>query len=449
MSHSADAQPLTACVRRVAPWTDPVWVATGLRNAPGLAALVANGAAAGGRWSLVAADPDLILTLEGKGKALFEALRDPVLSVGVIGLAAYDAGARPATGSREAVWPDLMLARYPAILRFDHHARTVEVIGRGVDAIAAGRAADRASGWLGRAVPPSPPGPPADALVEETSGADYEAAVADVVARIGAGELFQANIARAWGGRLRCGAEPFDVFLRLQAERASAYGAFWRVGERAVVSNSPELFLSLDGARLEARPIKGTRPRGGNVVEDRALTAELASSAKDRAENLMIVDLMRNDLARAAEPGSVRVEALCEIESHPTVHHLVSTVSARLKAGLHAADALEATFPPGSITGAPKHQAMKVIAAHEPPRGPWCGSLFMLDEGRITASVLIRTASFERDETGWRFRTLAGAGIVADSVPACERAETEVKIRAMAEALAGDQSFSTTSPSRG
>ena len=430
------------------PWTEPLTVAAGLGVGDGALVLLSDGGP-GGRWSHIGAGPDRVQVGAVEDAAPFDALRDPGFGPGTVGLAAYDAGARPATGSREAVWPDLMLARYPAILRFDHHARTVEVIGRGVDAIAAGRAADRASGWLGRAVPPSPPGPPADALVEETSGADYEAAVADVVARIGAGELFQANIARAWGGRLRCGAEPFDVFLRLQAERASAYGAFWRVGERAVVSNSPELFLSLDGARLEARPIKGTRPRGGNVVEDRALTAELASSAKDRAENLMIVDLMRNDLARAAEPGSVRVEALCEIESHPTVHHLVSTVSARLKAGLHAADALEATFPPGSITGAPKHQAMKVIAAHEPPRGPWCGSLFMLDEGRITASVLIRTASFERDETGWRFRTLAGAGIVADSVPACERAETEVKIRAMAEALAGDQSFSTTSPSRG
>ena len=153
----------------------------------------------------------------------------------------------------------------------------------------------------------------------------------------------------------------------------------------------------------------------------------------------MIVDLMRNDLARTAQAGSVQVEALCEVESHPTVHHLVSTVSARLKPGLHVADALEATFPPGSITGAPKHQAMKVIAAHEPPRGPWCGSLFMLDEGRMTASVLIRTAAFERLDGRWRFRTLAGAGITADSDPRAERLETEAKIRALAEALIGDQ----------
>ncbi|MND79933.1 Aminodeoxychorismate synthase component 1 [compost metagenome] len=154
----------------------------------------------------------------------------------------------------------------------------------------------------------------------------------------------------------------------------------------------------------------------------------------------MIVDLMRNDLARTAVPGTVRVERLFEVESHPTVHHLVSTVTATARPGVGTAEVLEATFPPGSITGAPKHQAMKVIAGHEPPRGPWCGSLFGLglagDES-LTASVLIRTASFELSEARWRFRALAGAGIVADSLPRAEREETEAKIRALREALTG------------
>jgi para-aminobenzoate synthetase component 1 len=165
----------------------------------------------------------------------------------------------------------------------------------------------------------------------------------------------------------------------------------------------------------------------------------LLASDKDRAENLMIVDLMRNDLARAARPGSVRVETLFAVERHPTVHHLVSTVAARAAAGVGPAELLEATFPPGSITGAPKHQAMKVIAAHEPPRGAWCGSLFLIEaDGGLTASVLIRTAAFERDGDGsWRFRTLAGAGIVADSDPGAELAETEAKIAALRQALAG------------
>jgi para-aminobenzoate synthetase component 1 len=257
-----------------------------------------------------------------------------------------------------------------------------------------------------------------------------------VVARIAAGELFQANIARAWTGALHPGADPFDVLLRL-ADRASAYGAFWRLGDRALVSNSPELFLTLDGDRIETRPIKGTRPRDPDPVRDAALADDLQASAKDRAENLMIVDLMRNDLARAAVPGSVVVDRLFEVERLATVHHLVSTVTARARDGIGPADLLEATFPPGSITGAPKHQAMKVIAGHEPPRGPWCGSLFHIADGRLTASVLIRTAAFERSSGDWRFRTLAGAGIVADSDPAAELAETEAKIRALREALTG------------
>jgi para-aminobenzoate synthetase component 1 len=147
---------------------------------------------------------------------------------------------------------------------------------------------------------------------------------------------------------------------------------------------------------------------------------------------------MRNDLSRVARPGTVAVDRLFEIESHPTVHHLVSTVTGTARPETGVADLLAATFPPGSITGAPKHQAMKVIAAHEPPRGPWCGSLFHIDgDGGLTASVLIRTASFELRDGRWGFRALAGAGIVADSDPASELAETGAKILALREALTG------------
>jgi para-aminobenzoate synthetase component 1 len=334
-----------------------------------------------------------------------------------------------------------MLARYPAMLSFDHHRRTVRVVGRGRTAEEADAAADRAEAWLAGATRPDMPPTPAEDFTAEAPDAVYAAAVADVVGRIAAGELFQANIARAWTGRLKPEAAPFDVFLRLQQGRAAPFGAYWRIGERALVSNSPELFLAFDAAtrRLEARPIKGTRPRAADPVEDAALAADLLASAKDRAENLMIVDLMRNDLARVSRPGSVRVETLFAVERHPTVHHLVSTVTARAAAGVGPPDLLEATFPPGSITGAPKHQAMKVIAAHEPPRGPWCGSLFLIEaDGGLTASVLIRTASFQRGDDGWRYRTLAGAGIVADSDPAAELAETEAKISALKAALVGD-----------
>nr|WP_288759669.1 anthranilate synthase component I family protein [uncultured Brevundimonas sp.] len=395
----------------------------------------------GGRWSHVATGPDRVHAGAVEATAAFAALRDPAFGPGTVGLAAYDAGARPATGPRAPIWPDLMLARYPAMLSFDHQARTVRAVGRGRTTAQAEAAARRAAGWLARAATPAAPAAPAETFAAEAGDDAYRAAVADVVARIAAGELFQANVARAWGGRLRPGADPFDAFLRLQQGRASPFGAYWRIGARALVSNSPELFLAFQAAkgRIEARPIKGTRPRAADPAEDAARAADLLASAKDRAENLMIVDLMRNDLARVSQPGSVRVEALFAVERHPTVHHLASTVTARAAAGVGPADLLEATFPPGSITGAPKHQAMKVIAAHEPPRGPWCGSLFLIEEdGGLTASVLIRTAAFEMDgDGGWRFRTLAGAGIVADSDPAAELAETDAKIAAIRQALAG------------
>lgn len=427
-------------------WAEPLAVAAGLNRREGALALLAGAGdpkAHGGRWSFIACEPDQVFVGPVDDAAPFDALRDPAFAAGgVVGLMSYDAGARPATGRRAEIWPDLMLARYPCLLAFDHAASKVFAVGRGADAAGAEAQSRRAAAWRDEAVDPAMPTAPAGAFDGEATPEAYEAAVADVVDRIAAGELFQANIARAWSGRLSGGRDPFEVFVRLAAERGAAYGAFWRLGERVLVSNSPELFLTFDAAsgRIETRPIKGTRPRHADPARDADLAADLVASAKDRAENLMIVDLMRNDLARAAVPGSVRVERLFEVESHPTVHHLVSTVTARARPGVRAAEVLEATFPPGSITGAPKHQAMKVIAGHEPPRGPWCGSLFGLGLAgghSLTASVLIRTASFERGEGGWAWRALAGAGIVADSNPHAEREETEAKIRALKEALTG------------
>jgi para-aminobenzoate synthetase component 1 len=219
------------------------------------------------------------------------------------------------------------------------------------------------------------------------------------------------------------------------------FAAYLRLPGKAIVSNSPERFLSVevqaDGSlRAETRPIKGTAPRGGDAKADQALAAALAASEKDRAENLMIVDLMRNDLARVSEPGTVRTPALFRIETFANVHHLVSTVTGRLTAGRTAVDLLRAAFPPGSITGAPKVQAMKVIAQLEAPRGPFFGSMFQLGaDGGFDSSVLIRTAAFVEDPDGWRVEARAGAGIVADSKPAAERIETEVKISALAAAL--------------
>jgi len=422
------------------PWVPPLDVMSGLQHREGALCLLSDGGP-NGRVSWVGAEPDQIEIGPIDDADPFGRLRRPGVGRFVVGLAAYDAGARPATGPRETAagdWPDLMVAHYPALLRFHHLTRTVQAIGTGPDREAQ---AHRAAAWMTEAVETTVPPPPAEDFRPEQPAAAYVDAVRDVVSRIGAGELFQANIARAWGGSLASGADPFDAFLRL-ARGGAPYGAFWRLGERVLVSNSPELFLTFDPAdrRLETRPIKGTRARHVDPDRDAALAAELVASAKDRAENLMIVDLMRNDLARVSVPGSVSVERLFSLESFATVHHLVSTVVASAEATVGPAEVLNATFPPGSITGAPKHQAMKVIAAHEPPRGPWCGSLFLLDDrGRMTASVLIRTASFWRGADGrWHFRTLAGAGIVADSDPVAECAETATKVVAIRRALVGD-----------
>src|SRR5690606_10433848 len=277
-----------------------------------------------------------------------------------------------------------------------------------------------------------------------SSGTAHEAVVADVVRRIGAGEIFQANVARSWSGELRPGARPFDLLARLAGQSAAPFAAYLRLPGLALVSNSPERFVKLQGGRVETRPIKGTRPRGRTPCEDAALAAELSASAKDRAENLMIVDLMRNDLARVARPGSVKVPDLFAVESFANVHHLVSTVTAEPAEGCGSVELLRAAFPPGSVTGAPKVQAMKVIALHEPPRGPYCGSLFWMGlDGAMDSSVLIRTAALEETGIGgWRVEARAGGGVVADSEPAGERAETEAKIAALARALCGAGAWS-------
>lgn len=432
-----------------APWREPVWALAPFRSEPYACALVTGGA---GRWSYLLRAPDATLSLSAKDSAdPFAALaalvgpsrpsdpEGPPFQGGVVGLGAYELGDRIENlGLGRTDWPDLICARYPALLAFDHQARQVVAVGRGErEADAKARAAEALT-WLD--APTSERATPAGPLCADLLASDadaYETAVAQVVERILAGEIFQANVARAWTGRLAADADPFDLFVRLREQSPAPFSAYWRLPGRALVSNSPERFLKLDSAgAIETKPIKGTRPRGRDAAEDRALAAELLASDKDRAENLMIVDLMRNDLARVSPAGSVRAPTLFAVESFANVHHLVSTVTARLAPGRGVADLLRASFPPGSITGAPKVQAMKVIAQLEPPRGPYCGSLFWAGvDGAFDSSVLIRTVGLVQDGEGWRLEARAGAGIVADSDPRGERLETEAKIAALKKAL--------------
>lgn len=362
----------------------------------------------------------------------------PPFTGGLIGLAGFELGPRLENLPKRAfhlgqdAWPELVLMRFSALMAFDLHQKRRLVLGRGATPQEARQRAEALAAQIETAASAPEPAALMDApLISETLDADFETKVATLVGKIHAGDLFQANLARGWRGALKSGVTPEQVLQALSEAGASPFGAFVRFGERAVVSNSPERFIRLDAdGRMETRPIKGTRPRGHTPQADAALGQDLMNSEKDRAENLMIVDLMRHDLSKVAKVGSVRVEALNALESYPNVHHLVSVVTAQLKAGYTPADVLMATFPPGSISGAPKVQAMKVIQALEAPRGPYCGSLFWVDtSGAMDSNVLIRTAAFERDPQGkWQLRVCAGGGIVADSDPADERRETETKL---------------------
>lgn len=229
-------------------------------------------------------------------------------------------------------------------------------------------------------------------------------------------------------------ADPLYTFLALREQNPAPYSAYLRFGEKAVVSSSPEQFLKLDSSgRLSTKPIKGTRGRGADELIDVAIAAELKSNVKERAENLMIVDLMRNDLSKVAEIDSVQVPALFEVETYATVHQLVSTVTAQLKADLDISAVLASAFPGGSMTGAPKIRAMEIISDLEAgPRGVYSGALGYIGvDGSAEFGMTIRTLVFDSGQVSLG----VGGGITSDSDPDAELAETELKAKALLKVL--------------
>lgn len=263
------------------------------------------------------------------------------------------------------------------------------------------------------------------------TNAAYKAAVQRAIGYIAAGDVFQVNLSRRCAVGLRDGV--VDVYARLLAATPATFGALLDYGNHALLCNSPEMFLQVapdhgGRRRVTTRPIKGTRPRGPGMAE------QLRSSAKDEAELNMIVDLERNDLGRICEIGSVQVSQRRAIEAHPTVFHGVATVDGFLRPDVTFVDLLRATFPGGSVTGAPKIRAMEIIDELEPVRrGPYCGAIGFLDSnGTIVFNVAIRTMIVTPDGM---VHVPVGGGVVADSDPAAEFEETRVKARAMFEAL--------------
>jgi len=429
------------------PAADPVTFFAPLADDP--LAVLLDSAAQGdprSRYSYIAADP--VDVLVGDGTSPFPRLTSrlatrqggtlaglPPFQGGFAGWLSYDLGRHlerlPPPHPAQPVFPDCVLGEFNAVAAFDHQQGLAWVVGE-----------EKAARHLRDRLMASPALPGLDWSVgaqaqPDLSRAHYQTRVTRVIDYIRSGDVFQANLAQRFTATAPAGLSAFTLYRRMRQLAPGPFSAFVAGGGCALAAVSPERFLSLDAkGHMETRPIKGTRPRHPDPEQDRALATELAASAKDRAENLMILDLMRNDLSRVCAIGSVRAPQRMALESFPAIHHLVSVVTGNLRPGLGAVDALQAAFPPGSITGAPKIRAMEIIAELETaPRGPYCGAYgWFGDDGAMDLAVAIRVAAWRDGQVVIH----AGGGITADSDPAAEYDETLVKAGPLLRALAGE-----------
>lgn len=278
----------------------------------------------------------------------------------------------------------------------------------------------------------APPVPDIDAI-EEQPPQQYHAAVQRTLRYIRDGDIFQANLSRRWQTRLQTPIDSADLYARLRARNPGPFNGLATWGEGAIISSSPERLVRVRAGVVDTRPIAGTRPRGAAQAQDQALSDELLGHPKERAEHVMLIDLERNDLGRVCVPGSVEVNELMVLESYAHVHHIVSNVRGRLRAGVTPGQVIRALFPGGTITGCPKVRCMQIIAELEGEgRGPYTGAMGYLNrDGSMDLNILIRTLVREGDRLSLR----AGAGIVADSIPERELEETRAKARGLLLAL--------------
>lgn len=270
-----------------------------------------------------------------------------------------------------------------------------------------------------------------DPFTSNMSEAEYHASLTRINDYIHSGDCYQVNFAQRFSSRYK--GDPWQAYKHLREHAPTPYSAYIETSNGAILSHSPEQFLEVRNSRVTTKPIKGTRPRGHNQALDAQLKLALHKSEKDRAENLMIVDLMRNDISKVCEHGSVRVPKLFHVESYANVHHLVSTITGKLAADKSPIELLEHSFPGGSITGAPKIRAMEIIEELEPHRrSVYCGSIGYLSfAGQVDTSITIRTLICQKGE----IHCWAGGGIVADSVTADEYQETYNKVNNLLNAL--------------
>lgn len=432
------------------PWRDPLELALVWAMQPGTLWL---DSADGEGWSYLLAGS--APTLQGHDAGLLDrveqALAGPFQRVaggppfqgGAAGLLGYELGRalEPALRRRPlpALGPTLptaWLALYRDVVAFDHAEQVMHVVCQpwGASAPRERLQAIVARLTQARATPPTAWSPPLGRPQRDLAPEDYAADVAEVVARIGAGDVFQVNLSQRFTRTApQSGWGPMSLYGALRAAARPAFGAWLYLGpQQWVASVSPERLVSVRDGVAQALPIKGTRPRSADPQHDARLLQDLLASEKDRAENTMIVDLLRNDLSKVAARGGVSVPRLCAPLTLPTVHHLVSEVRAQLRPEVTAVDVVRAVFPGGSITGAPKVEAMQIIQELElARRGPYCGSLGWLSpDGALDLSIGIRTACPHNDGA---VVFSAGGGVVFDSDPMAEVAETVDKARVFLE----------------
>lgn len=422
-----------------------------------------------GRYSFIAADPFDFLQLPADGSDGLALLADklqpfsaatitdlPPFQGGAAGLLSYDLGRSlervPLPRFDEFHFPALAIGLYDIVLAYDHVQQRAWLISHGYPETSPSarqlRARERITQFqqllASDAIPrpaksqqqpaqlaPSFPVPRYQNLFSSFSADAYLAAVSRAIEFIHAGDVFQVNLAQ----RLLYPAttDSLSLYLRLRERNPATFAAYFDLGETQIVSASPERFLKVHDRRVEARPIKGTRQRTARAEADLFAGSELQENEKDRAENVMIVDLLRNDLSRVCRPESVRVTQLCGLESYQFVQHLVSVVEGELEADRTPLDLVRAAFPGGSITGAPKVRAMEIISELEPTaRGPYCGGIGYLGfDGTLDLNILIRTITASR---GW-WQFPVGGGIVAQSLPQREYEETWHKAAGLLKSL--------------
>ena len=425
-----------------------------------------------GRYSFIGGNPFLVLSSRGSqstinrgaektclsgnpfdiiGSILEEYRLDPVVSPvpfvgGGVGYLSYDLchfiERLPTTAVDDLQLPECYLGFYDVVLAFDHLEGKTYIVSTGFPELTETERMARARYQLdetksrlsGAKLPtPSsvPTGPAAAGLTGGFTHDRYVTAVEKARQYIISGDIFEVNISQRFETELTI--NPYDLYRRLRQINPAPFASYLGFDDVTIVSASPERFLRLHGDRVETRPIKGTRPRGRGLGEDQALARELLNSPKDRAENIMIVDLERNDLGRVSRYGTVRVTELTILEVFPTVFHLTSTVEGRLRKGKNSTDLLKATFPGGSITGAPKVRAMEIIDELEPTRrSVYTGNIGYLGfDGSLDLNIVIRTFIVKDGRAYFQ----VGGAVVYDSDPEEEYQETLDKARALISAL--------------